>query len=501
MSSIRRQSIISSVVIYIGFGIGLFNIYLFTKQGVFLDEQYGLYNAFIAIATMMMAFSSLGMPTYIYKFYPYYKEHLPDKKNDQAAIALVTGIIGFVLILIAGFALKPLVVKKYITNAPDIVTYYEWIFPLGFGLLIFTLLEAWAWQIHKSVFTNLLKEVFWRLFTTILIVLFAFGIINFDVFVKIFSFSYPFIALVLLTYLLFTKKIHFNFSFSKVSRRFSKSIVKLSSFVYVGLIVFNLSLVFDSLVISSVLDDALTQLAVYSVAQNIASMIQAPQRGIIAASISHLSKAWKDKNMELIQKVYQRSSINQLIFACGLYSLVILNLTDAVVTFQLKDTYLNAYYVIIFLGLTKVIDMGTGVNSQIIATSTFWKFEFVSGIILLIVMLPLSYLFTKEYGIVGTAVAQLISISVYNLVRIVFLWKKFRLFPFSIHTLQTLLLAGISYAACYFAFVNIHGWAGLFLRSIVFILLYAAGAIYMKLSPDIQPVLQTIKKRLGIKRD
>jgi len=240
MSSIRRQSIISSVVIYIGFGIGLFNIYLFTKQGVFLDEQYGLYNAFIAIATMMMAFSSLGMPTYIYKFYPYYKEHLPDKKNDQAAIALVTGIIGFILILIAGFALKPLVVKKYITNAPDIVTYYEWIFPLGFGLLIFTLLEAWAWQIHKSVFTNLLKEVFWRLFTTILIVLFAFGVINFEGFVKIFSFSYPFIALVLLAYLLLTKKIHFNFNFSKVSRRFSKNIVKLSSFVYVWLSVFNL---------------------------------------------------------------------------------------------------------------------------------------------------------------------------------------------------------------------------------------------------------------------
>ena len=29
----------------------------------------------------------------------------------------------------------------------------------------------------------------------------------------------------------------------------------------------------------------------------------------------------------------------------------------------------------IFLGLTKVVDMGTGLNSQIIATSTYWKFE------------------------------------------------------------------------------------------------------------------------------
>ena len=145
MTNIRRQSIISSVVIYIGFGIGLFNIYLFTKQGIFLDPQYGLYNAFIAIAMMMMAFANMGMPTYIYKFFPYYKEHLPDKKNDQATIALIMGIIGFVLIIIVGFAFKHLVVKKYITNAPEIITYYKWIFPLGFGLLIFTILEAYTW--------------------------------------------------------------------------------------------------------------------------------------------------------------------------------------------------------------------------------------------------------------------------------------------------------------------------------------------------------------------
>ena len=501
MSNIRRQSIISSVVIYIGFGIGLFNIYLFTKQGIFLDPQYGLYNAFIAIATMMMAFASMGMPTYIYKFYPYYKEHLPDKKNDQATIALLTSIIGFLLIIIAGFAFKHLVIKKYITNAPEIVTYYKWIFPLGFGLLIFTVLEAYAWQLHKSVFTNFLKEILWRLFISAIIILFAFHVISFDLFIKAFSFSYPFIALVLLAWLLFTKKINFTFSISKVSRRFSKSILKLCSFVYAGLIIFNLSLVFDSLVISSVLDNALTQLAIYSVAQNIASMIQAPQRGIISASISHLSRAWKEKDMSLIQKVYQRSSINQLIFACGLFSLVILSFTDAVVSFNLKGTYLNAYYVVILLGLTKVVDMGTGVNSQIIATSTFWKFELTSGIILLSVMLPLSYLLTKEYGIVGTAVAQLISISVYNLIRIIFLWKRFKLYPFTVHTLQTIILAAACYAACYFAFTGIHGLAGMFLRSIVFILLYATGAIYMKLSPDIQPVLKSLKKRIGIKSD
>ncbi len=501
MSSIRRQSIISSVVIYMGFAVGLFNIYLFTKEGIFLEPEYGLYNAFIAIATMMMAFANMAMPSYIYKFYPYYKDNLSGKKNDQLSIAIIIAIIGFLIVLILGIIFKDLVFRKFSAKAGDIVTYYKWIFPLAFGLLIFTLLEAYAWQLHKSVFTNFLKEVGWRIFTTVAIALVAFGIIDFGLFIKIFSFSYPFIALVLLLYLLYKKQLHFTFKISKVSRRFSKSILRLCAFVYSGSLIFTISLVFDSLVISSKLDNALMQLGIYSLAQNIAAMIQAPQRGIIAASIAHLSRAWKEKNLGLIQRIYQRSSINQLIFACGLFSLIILSFTDTVNTFQLKDTYINAYYAVIFLGLTKIVDMGTGVNAQIIATSTYWKFEMLSGIVLLALMLPLSYYFTIEFGIAGTAAAHLISVSVYNIIRIIFLWRKFKLFPFTIHTLYTVLLAGACFAACYFALIPLHGWVGMFLRSIAFIILYTTGATYMKLSPDIQPVIQTIKKRLGLKRN
>lgn len=498
--SIRRQSIISSVVIYIGFLIGLCNIYFFTKQGRFEEAQFGLYNAFIAIATMMMAFANLAMPSYIYKFYPYYKDHLPEKKNDQLTIAFIVAGIGFLLVIGAGFLFKGVVVRKYSANAKDIVTYYNWIFPLGFGLLVYAILEAYTWQLRKSVFTNFLKEVLWRLFITVLIVLFTTGVIrSFDVFIKLFSFSYPFIALVLLGYLAFTGKLHFTLSISKVTRRYARSIIRLCTFVFTGSMIFTVAQVFDSLVISSVLTDGLDKLAVYSIAQNMVALIQVPQRGIVAASISHLSQAWKDKNMALIQKIYQRSSINQLIFATCLFCLLVLNFTDAVYTFKLKGTYLDAYYVVIFLGLCKIVDMGTGVNSQIIATSTWWRFEMVSGVVLIVFMLPLSYLLTKRFDIVGAGVAQLISISIYNIVRIVFLWKKFRLNPFTIHTLQAVLLAGACYAACYFAFLNVHGIPGMFVRSIVFLLLFAGGTIWLKLSPDIQPVLQSLKKRLGMK--
>ncbi|HEV8508550.1 MAG TPA: polysaccharide biosynthesis C-terminal domain-containing protein [Chitinophagaceae bacterium] len=500
MSNIRRQSIISSVVIYIGFAIGLLNIYLFTKQGLFTDPQFGLYNAFIAIATTMMAFANLAMPSYIYKFFPYYKDHLPPKKNDMITWALVVSSIGYSLVVVAGIVFKDLVVRKYVEHSPEIVIYYNWIFVLGYGLMIYTVLEAFSWNFHKSILTNFLREVQWRLFTTIIILLFVSGVIrDYDLFIKLFSFTYPAIAIILFLYLVFTKKIHFTFQVSKVTRRLFKSVWRFCSFLYVAYLIFNISLVFDSLVIGAVLTDALAKLAVYSLAQNIANIIQAPQRGIISASIAHLSKAWKDKQVGTIKKIYQRSSINQLVFSCGLYTLLVLNFVDAVNTFHLKESYLNGFYVFLLLGATKIVDMGTGVNSQIIGTSTFWRFEVISGIILLAIMLPLNYVFTKQYDIVGTAAAGLISMTVYNLIRVIFLWKKFNLFPFTLQSLYTLLLGGFSFGLCYVLFQNIHGLPGLFLRSIFFCILYGTGAVYFRLSPDIIPVWNSIKKRIGIR--
>lgn len=499
MSMIRRQSIISSIVIYMGFAVGMLNVYFFTKDGLFTPTQYGLTAIFIAIATMMQAFASLAMPSYIFKFHPYYNHHLPARKNDMMTWALLIGCIGFLLVMLAGWIFKDMVIRKFGENSPDLVTYYYWIFPMGFGLTMYTILESYAWSIHKPVLTNFLKEILWRLFTTLLILLFIFNVITgFGVFIKLYAFTFPCIAITLFIYLVATRQIHFTFELSKVTRRYFKKMLSLCLFAYSGMIVFTLSAVFDSLVIAAVLDDGLSKAGIFGLAQIMTSVIQAPQRGIIAASIAHLSKAWKDKNMQMLQKIYQRSSINLLLFAAAIFALITLNYTEAIYTLGLKDAYLAGFSAFVLLGLTRVIDLGTGLNAQIIGTSNYWRFELVSGVILLALMLPLTYILTKRYDILGPAVANLVSISIYNMIRIAFLWKKFQLQPFTPASFYTILVAVACYAICYFGFKNVHGFTGMFLRSAAFVLLYGAGVIYWKLSPDVQPVWQSIRKRVGI---
>ena len=72
--------------------------------------------------------------------------------------------------------------------------------------------------------------------------------------------------------------------------------------------------------------------------------------------------------------------------------------------------------------------------------------------------------------------------------------------PFTAKTIFTLLLA----AGCYFIvqplFTEKQGLIGIVIRSITYCTLFAAGAFTLKLSPDLQPVLMAVKKRLGFVR-
>ncbi|MGZ5254614.1 MAG: lipopolysaccharide biosynthesis protein, partial [Flavitalea sp.] len=223
MSSIRKQSIISSLLVYIGFALGFLNTYFFTKEGSFTEAEFGLTGTFIAIANVMFSFASLGMPSYIHKFFPYYNDNLEPKKNDMLTWAIVVSIIGFGLVILAGILLKGLVVRKFTENAEQLVKYYNWLFPFGFGLTLFAILEAYGWQLRKSMLTNYLREIQFRLFTTILILLFFAGVISgFDQFIKVYSFTYLIVALMLLGYILYTGKGGLHFEFSRVTKKYWK---------------------------------------------------------------------------------------------------------------------------------------------------------------------------------------------------------------------------------------------------------------------------------------
>src|SRR5690606_24349182 len=139
--------------------------------------------------------------------------------------------------------------------------------------------------------------------------------------------------------------------------------------VYLALIVSTLSQVFDTIVIGSVVEEGLKSVAIFTLAELMTSVIQAPHRGVVNVATAHLADAWKHKDLPRVNRIYVRSSINLLIASLFLFCLIALNFLDAIPFFGFKPEFATGYTAFLIMGTTRVIELGTGVTAQVIATS------------------------------------------------------------------------------------------------------------------------------------
>ncbi len=497
MGSIRKQTIISSVLIYIGFLVGFANHYLFTLKGSFTVEQFGLTRIFFDFAQNMMAFGALGVIPVIYKFYPYYKDNLEKEKIDLMSWAMVAALIGFVIVLLSGLVFQPYFVKKFIERSPLIVEYYYWMFPFAMGMLFFSIIEGFSWALQLSVVSNFLKETVFRIITSVLILLFYFKLISFETFIYIFAFQYLAIFLFLLFYLIRTDNLHFNFNISLVTRKFWKKILAMQSLLYGGTLIASVAATIDSFIIASII--GLKAVGIFVFAQYVANVLQVPQRSIQAVSSSFLARAWKDKNYTEINRIYSRSCINLLLMALFLFGNIWLNVRQGINVLNIQAEYLDGINVLLVLSMVRIIDAGTGLNAMVINTSTLWRFDFISGVILIGLRLPLTYYLIKHYGILGSAIAELIAYGTYNFIRYEFLRRKFNMQPFNAKTVYAILLSVAAYGVCYFAFGTLNGWISIILNGIVFSSIMIGGVFYFKLTPDAMQLYHVVRQKLSPK--
>ena len=497
MSQIRKKSILASIWIYIGFLIGALNTYFLTHKNGFSTDQNGLTRSMIEISQLIFAFSCLGTPTFIFKFLPYYEDNLPTKKNDILGLSLLIAIFGFIFTAFGFYLLEPIVIRKFSLHSQLLVDFYFWILPMGFLVLLYNILDAYSIGKEMGVLSSMLKETVLRLYTLVIIILKILGFISFTTFIKLFSVQYLLILTTLVILLKIENKLFLSFKISKVTIKYRKKILSILALTLFSIIVTVLRQSIDGLVLAA--KQNLGKVGIFGLASYMVSIIQVPSRGLIAITYPILSRSWKDKNLGEIHRIYKRSSINLLCYSLFFFFCIWLNFENGLQVLNINSEYLEGKWVFFMLGIVTIIELGTGVNGQIITTSNYWTFELWTSLLLTLLIIPLSYFLTVKYGILGPAIANLFSFSIYNIIRILFLWKKFRMQPFTSKTIEIIAIALISYFVSYTLFKNISGLWGITGRSIVFISLYSVGVYYRKISPDVMPIINNLKKRMGIK--
>jgi O-antigen/teichoic acid export membrane protein len=495
MGIVQRQGLKASIATYIGTAIGAVNLMILFPR-ILAAEQLGLTRVFIAVAVLFSQAALLGAPFALIRYFPFFRNR---EKKHHGFITLMSLFVaaGFVVISIVLFTVRNPVTDLYERRSPLFADHFAWVFPLA---LFMTLAEVgfyYCRALLKLPIPVLFREVMMRLVQTGGVLLFAFHLIGFETFLAMFVGSYLVQVLLILGYIFYLKEFFF-FAPIKLEgivplRQIQRYSLTMFAAVSAGIYSTNIDVIMMGYLLN------LDNTAVYSIAFFIGTIIQIPARNMNMVAASVVAESWKRDDRTAIQKLYAQTAINQLLVGGFLLLMIWINV-DLLLSFM-PSFYAQAKWVILTIGIGKLLDMATGINGEIINASKHVNVNLYTNLMLIVISTVSNFLLIPLYGIMGAAVASALSVLFYNSVRMVFLYRAYNLQPFGWNTVKALSLIAVSFVLGWWLPSAANIWIDAAYRSLLVAVIFCAPLIVLKISPEINAsfvsLLASLKKQLN----
>ena len=178
MGIVARQSLITSVISYLGVAIGYVNLIFLYPRFLELD-QIGLMRAILDSGMLLTPFVSLGLNQCISRYYPKFSISRNSLAELLGLLILLTGG-GLLLTLGILLLFKQQIIDFFATHAPDLPHHLGLIVWLTLTLTFSGLFEQLARSQMLIALPAFLKEVFVRLMQSALVLLYFGGLIGFS---------------------------------------------------------------------------------------------------------------------------------------------------------------------------------------------------------------------------------------------------------------------------------------------------------------------------------
>lgn len=483
MGIILKQSVNNLVSTYIGFGIGAVNILLLYPN--FLEPAYyGLVSYLLTTGNLIWPIMALGGHNTLIKFFTAYQ----DRQNQDRllSVVLITPLlIGSIIAAIGIFFYQQIL--HYFEGENALVQPYAWlIFIIAIAIAYFELFFAWNKVFLKSTFGNVMKEVFHRFGIFVLLMLLYLDAIGLEAFIYASVAVYVVRTLIMMwsAFSTYIPKLEFHFPQQKWKVINYSFLIFIAGTVSVAL--FDL----DKFMIEYFLP--IENVAIYGIAVYIAAVIAVPYRAMQQIANPITATMVNQHKMHELSDLYKRTSLTLLIISGLLFILIIANIHQLYTL--VPETYRAGVQIVFLISLVKLFDSMLGNNISILFNSNYYHFVLYSGVFLVLVALGLNVLLIPRYGIYGAAYATFTAFFLYNLIKLIFVFIKFKMHPFSPKTGLTIASITIVLAIFYFWNFNFHPILNILLKSILICVSYIFSVFALKLSTDVTTFIKTIKK-------
>ena len=493
MGVIKRQTIRGSVYSYLGVAIGFFFTVISLK--LLSTEQIGLTTILVAVSGIYSQFSTLGFTKVIERLFPYFRDK-DNHHNGFVFLAIVVGMIGFIMSMATFFILKPQIIESNMEKSPLLVVYIWYLIPLIFFRMFSLILDSYNKMLFDATTGSILSDFVIRLGNLLLVGAFFFQWINFPQFVFGYVVFLSFPAVYLAGLLIYRKQFNLQPKLEFIKPVLRKEMISLSVYGIIG----GLSAValqnIDTIMLNGYYNLSVT--GVYGVSFYFGSIIMIPSIALGKISSTIIAEAWKDKDMKTIDDIYYKSSINQLFAALLLFILMVTNLHN--IFKLLPPAYLGGEWVIILIALSKLIIASTGVSVQILGTSPKYKIQTYSLGVLVILAIVFYMIFIPLWGMIGAALGSLLSYSLASALRVVYLNRNMKLFPYRLTHIKCLAIGLLAFAVGKVIPVLDHYLVDLIIRSSAISIVFISLSYLLSISNDLNLIIDKFLIILRIKK-
>ena len=476
MSVVARQGFKYSVIGYLGFLLGTFSaIFVFPHD----MEFYGKLRYVLPTAEMLLPVVVFGLSFSNVKFYT--QSRAEGKHQNFLSLSLVGILVNFIIFLIGYFAVNLLFPKLQETEMWQMKRLIlPLILVLAFSAVFNKYLSNFKRIAIPNIFENLLPKV-----------------ANLGAFCLFFFLGFPEKAAYLFFILMFILGlfgyIYYTNRIEKLKPDFStdyitkdnlwKEVLNYSFYGFLGNIGNFIAVKIDSVMIAEFL--GFEPNGVYNTLYSIISLITVPAMGLYSISAPIINKHLAEKNFEELDRMHKKSSLVLFFLGFVLLSCVLVGFPYLTHFIKNGELLRQSEPVIWILGFAMLFDLATGFNGHIISLSKYYRFNIVVMLFLAVttVTLNLYFLNSTNLELFGVAIATAISLTLFNIAKIVFNYIKFGVFPLTIEMMYALIIGtlGITVAVIMPEFKS--SSLNLFYKPGVVLLMFFVGNYFLKIFP------------------
>jgi len=493
MGVIKKEGIKQSIVTYIGVLFGAVNtMYFYPKY--FTEEELGLFRFLMDSALLLLPFVSLGITNLSIRMFPKFKNE-ENGHNGLLYFLFVGVFIGYAIFLVCFLMAYPIFEGFFMDKSNLVKDYWIYIIPLSGLSILIIVATQYILNFKKVLLPTIINDLYIKIGLPIIAVLCFFNFISITEGVYFLVGIYVLRLISLIGYIVFLKEWYWKPNWNFLKKPVMNEMKVYSFYGILGSLGGIMATRIDVFMIALLATNDLKAVGVYSIAMFIANIITVPARSINSIASPVIAESWKNNDISNIKSIYSKSSIILttlgLLFLIGIWS----SIDDLFSLMPNGEKYEIGKYVILILGIGKLFDLATGTNSQIIAYSKFFRFNFYAVLVLAVLNVISNVIFIPIYQIKGAAIATASSLLIFNICKSAYVYYKIGLQPFTMDTLKVLIIGSLVYLlGMNIPPINIP-LADIAIRSFVIGVTFMGSIIYFNISEDITTLFwQTLDK-------